>query len=132
MTDDKDLNSHIKNSLKNLTIGSSLEKTQANIIEFEKCENCYDNSENLNYCHDTIKKLLRIRVSSKKTNALINHIYKIRSLNIKLIELDQYFFNSDFYNLKKIFWLQHDSEITAEKNSEKLLDQKRFEELNKM
>ena len=118
-------------SFKNLSAGASLEITQNNIIQFEKCEACYENiCHDNSYCQDTIKILLQRRGSSTFIQSLLNNIYSLRSLNIRICDLNYYMDKADFVNLRKLN--KQDSSLKTVSYTDILIDEKRYKYLNDM
>lgn len=87
--------STIYNNFKILAPCYNLKQMQNNIIEFEKCYNCYDmytnkqNQQCLN-CFDNIKLINSISNHYQHLRTISRKIYSIRNLNILIIDLDNY------------------------------------------
>ena len=99
-------NIRLMSSLSTLKPTNDLLSTQANIIYFERCTECYNNiCEKGQYCTDSIHLLHEIYTNSrnKELSTIIRIIYNIRLINCQLLDIDNALVDGD---LRKLIMLR--------------------------
>jgi len=111
---------------------------QNNIILFEKCEKCYASPSKecqpIELCSDNFRVLLMLLKHYQSIRSILRFIYSIRSINLSLIELDNYLLPGDVEFLTNLTQynhtsLSHSKPVCILRNVPNILSEKRLKML---